>query len=169
MPRPRKYRSNAARQAAYRRRKRQAKRQAYLLSKSLWSTPAKLFAELDREFHFTLDVCATSENAKCERFFSPDDDGLAQKWKGVCWMNPPYGRQIDKWVKKALASARSGAATVVCLSPATTGTLWFHKYVLGHSVIRFLKGRFKFGDSSNSAPFDNMIVVFHRTTRRLIG
>ena len=73
-----------------------------------WETPKDFFQKLDDEFHFDLDVCATPKNAKCKRFFTKEQDGLKQEWKGTCWMNPPYGRQISLWVKKALDSARGG-------------------------------------------------------------
>ena len=73
-----------------------------------WATPDDFFQKLDDEFHFDLDVCATPENAKCKRYFTKEQDGLKQEWKGTCWMNPPYGRQISLWVKKALDSARGG-------------------------------------------------------------
>jgi len=122
----------------------------------LWSTPQSLFDELDKEFHFTLDVCATDENAKCERYFTKEDDGLSQEWKGVCWMNPPYGREIGKWIKKAYESR----ATVVCLIPARTDTAWWHDYVMKAKEIRYIRGRLKFGGSKNSAPFPSAIVVF---------
>ncbi len=74
----------------------------------LWATPQELFDRLDREFRFDLDVCATPENAKCERYFTPEQDGLVQEWRGVCWMNPPYGRMIGRWVEKAYRASRGG-------------------------------------------------------------
>ena len=82
-----------------------------------WETPPDFFDELNFEFRFELDVCATRETAKCRKFFTPEDDGLTQDWTGVCWMNPPYGREIKKWMRKARESAQAGA-TVVCLVPA---------------------------------------------------
>lgn len=124
-----------------------------------WETPQSLFAELDREFHFTVDVCASEENAKCKTFFSKVQDGLQQKWSGVCWCNPPYGRQIAKWVEKASEAASHGN-TVVMLIPARTDTKWFHEYVYGKTEIRFLRGRVKFGGSVHNAPFPSMIVIF---------
>lgn len=105
-----------------------------------WGTPQWLFDELDAEFHFDLDVCAIPENAKCERYYTPEQDGLAQEWTGACWCNPPYGRQIGKWVKK---SSECGA-TVVMLVPARTDTKWFHDYIYGKSEVRFLRGRLHF-------------------------
>ena len=123
-----------------------------------WETPQKLFDELDAIYHFTLDVCATLSNAKCPHFFSPEEDGLRQPWRGVCWMNPPYGRGIGKWIQKAYEESQWGCM-VVCLLPARTDTAWFWDYCM-KGDIRFLRGRLKFGGSKNSAPFPSMIVVF---------
>lgn len=128
-----------------------------------WETPQAFFDELDEEFHFRLDVCATAENAKCKRFFSPEQDGLMQKWDGVCWMNPPYGTGIRKWVLKAYESTSCTHAVVVGLLPARTDTRWFHEYVYGKAEIRFVKGRLKFGGQKNSAPFPSMVVVWGST------
>lgn len=125
----------------------------------LWATPSDLFARLDAEFGFTVDVCATRDNAKCDRFFTPRVDGLKQDWRGVCWMNPPYGRQIKNWVKKAYLASLEGA-TVVCLLPARTDTYWWHTYVRRAQEIRFIRGRLKFGGSRNSAPFPSAIAMF---------
>lgn len=125
----------------------------------LWETPQELFDELNHEFHFTLDVCALPENAKCSRYYTPEQDGLSQPWEGVCWCNPPYGREIGAWVRKALFSSARGA-TVVMLLPARTDTRWFHEYIWNKAEIRFIKGRLKFGGSKNSAPFPSMLVVF---------
>lgn len=124
-----------------------------------WATPQWLFDRLNAEFAFTLDVCATAENAKCPKFFTKEDDGLKQEWSGRCWMNPPYGREIGKWVQKAFQSASDGA-TVVCLIPARTDTRWFHKYCK-HGEVRLLAGRLKFNDGADSAPFPSALVIFH--------
>lgn len=94
----------------------------------MWETPQYLFDELDKEFHFTLDVCATPENAKCSNYYTKEQDGLAQPWKGVVWCNPPYGRQISQWVRRAWISSACGT-TVVMLIPARTDTRWFHEYI----------------------------------------
>jgi len=123
-----------------------------------WETPQKLFDELNQKYNFELDVCALPENAKCENYFTPEVDGLKQDWTGVCWMNPPYGREIGKWMKKALESSRNGAI-VVCLVPARTDTAWWHDYAM-KGEIEFIRGRLKFGNSKNSAPFPSAIVVF---------
>lgn len=124
----------------------------------MWSTPQDFFDKLNAEFNFTLDACAIPENAKCANFFTPADDGLRQEWKGVVWCNPPYGVEIGKWVRKAHESK----ATVVMLLPARTDTKWFHEYIYGKAEIRFIKGRLKFGNEKNSAPFPSMVVVMHK-------
>ena len=129
-------------------------------SKSVvWETPQDLFDKLNAEFHFDLDVCALPENAKCEKYYTPEDDGLSQPWNGICWCNPPYGRTIGKWVQKAYETF-AGGGTVVMLLPARTDTKWFHEYIYNKAEIRFIKGRLKFGNSKNVAPFPSMIVVF---------
>lgn len=124
----------------------------------MWETPNDFFANLNNEFHFEIDVCALPENAKCDKFFTPEMDGLKQEWKGICWMNPPYGRDIIKWMKKAYDSF-IGGATVVCLVPARTDTKWWHEYAMKGEV-RFLRGRLKFGGHKNSAPFPSAIIIF---------
>lgn len=128
----------------------------------LWETPQEFFDELNYEFHFDLDVCALPENAKCSRYYSPEQNGLSQPWDGVCWCNPPYGQEIGKWVQKGFLASVSGKATVVMLLPARTDTKWFHEYIYGKAEVRFIKGRLKFGGSKNSAPFPSMVVVFRR-------
>lgn len=76
-------------------------------------------------------------------------------------MNPPYGREIGKWVEKALEESRKEAECVVCLLPARTDTKWFHDFCLPFAKsITFLKGRLKFGEATNSAPFPSMVVIF---------
>ena len=122
----------------------------------LWETPQDLFNKYDAIYHFETDVCALPKNAKCKRFFTPEMDGLKQEWTGVCWCNPPYGRQIGSWVEKAVKSF----ATVVMLLPARTDTKWFHDWCLPYGKIEFLRGRLKFGGCENSAPFPSMVVVF---------
>lgn len=122
-----------------------------------WATPTELFATLHAEFHFTLDVCASPENATCPRYFTVEQDGLAQDWRGhVCWMNPPYGRTIGAWVAKAATCG----ARVVALLPARTDTAWWHDYVWDteHNrprpgvQVRLLRGRLKFGGAKSGAP-----------------
>ena len=123
-----------------------------------WETPQLFFDALNAEYHFDVDVCATENNAKCERYYSKEQDGLSQQWKGVCWMNPPYGREIGKWMRKAYESSLYGA-TVVCLVPARTDTAWWHDYAMKGEV-EFVRGRLKFGGSKANAPFPSAIVTF---------
>lgn len=123
-----------------------------------WETPMALFTELDNQYHFTLDVCATPENAKCSDYYTIVQDGLTQPWYGRCWMNPPYGRKIGAWLKKAYEAGLEGTL-VVCLVPARTDTAWWHDYCM-RGKITFIRGRLKFGGSKNAAPFPSAIVVF---------
>ena len=127
----------------------------------MWSTPIDFFDDYNAVYHFDVDVCATAENALCAKFYSPEDDGLSKEWYGTCWMNPPYGREIGKWMKKAYESSLHGA-TVVCLVPARTDTAWWHEYAM-KGEIEFIRGRLKFGSSKNSAPFPSAVVVFQRS------
>jgi phage N-6-adenine-methyltransferase len=124
----------------------------------LWATPQDFFDKLNARFGFELDVCATADNAKCVRFYAAADDGLSQPWNGTCWMNPPYGRAIGKWMRKAYESSLSGA-TVVCLVPARTDTAWWHDYAM-RGEIEFVRGRLKFGGAKYNAPFPCAVVVF---------
>lgn len=124
----------------------------------LWETPQTFFDELNQEFGFTLDACAVPDNAKCERYYTPEQDGLSQPWDGVVWCNPPYGREVGKWVRRGLIASENGAI-VVMLLPARTDAKWFHDYIYGKAEIRFVRGRLKFG-GGNSAPFPSMVVVF---------
>lgn len=123
-----------------------------------WSTPRELFAELDAVFDFTLDPCASDGNATCARYFTKADDGLKQSWDGErVFMNPPYGRDIGKWMQKA-ASAK---ALVVCLVPARTDTRWWQDYVVDEKAfVHFVRGRLRFGNAKASAPFPSAIVVY---------
>ncbi len=135
------------------------KRDVWATSKTdLWATPQDFFDRLNDEFSFQVDVCATAENAKCARFFTIADDGLSQTWAGSCWMNPPYGRTIAAWMRKAYESSLDGA-TVVCLVPARTDTAWWHDYAM-RGTIRFIRGRLKFGGHANNAPFPSAVVIF---------
>lgn len=134
-----------------------------------WETPQWLFDQLHAEFNFTVDVCASLENAKCERYFTREQNGLAQDWTGErCWMNPPYGREIGAWIRKAAEETEQGAAAptlVVALVPARTDTAWWHDHVLGREV-RFLRGRLRFGAVGRTpAPFPSAIVVFATSDR----
>jgi phage N-6-adenine-methyltransferase len=122
-----------------------------------WATPQDFYDVVNAEFGFDLDVCALDTSAKCERYFTPETDGLVHDWTGTVWMNPPYGDVIATWMRKAYESARAGA-TVVCLVPARTDTGWFHDYCFPMEV-RFIKGRLRFGEAEASAPFPSCLVV----------
>ena len=128
----------------------------------LWATPQSFYDKLNDEFRFNLDPCATPENAKCEKYFTKEVNGLTQNWGGYnVFCNPPYGRELSKWVKKAYEESLKPNTTVVMLIPARTDTKYFHEYIYHKAKeIRFLKGRLKFGTSKNSAPFPSMVVIF---------
>jgi phage N-6-adenine-methyltransferase len=139
-----------------------------------WATPDATFAELDREFSFDVDVCATPENAKCEHFYSKTTDALTRDWvedakafgRCVVWMNPPFSR-IAEFIAKAADESRKGA-TVVALIPARPDTRYWAAHIWDHAnhrphpgvEVRFIKGRLKFGGSKNSAPFPSAVVIF---------
>jgi site-specific DNA-methyltransferase (adenine-specific) len=133
-----------------------------------WATPQDFFDELNKEFRFTLDPCADEFNHKCGKYFTKEQDGLAQDWSGeTVFCNPPYGREIPLWVKKCYDEVHSGGCPVaVMLIPARTDTRWFHEYIYSIAEIRFIKGRLKFGESSNSAPFTSMLVIFRRENEK---
>ena len=135
---------------------------------SEWPTPDWVFTSLNKEFGFTLDPCATEENAKCAIYFTRKDDGLSKSWgTETVFMNPPYGRCIPDWVRKAFFSAKAGA-TVVCLIPSRTDTRWWHDYVM-KGEIRFLRGRLHFGNADSAAPFPSAVVVFRSAAFRLLS
>ena len=130
-----------------------------------WETPQDLFDELDKEFGFTLDPCADENNHKCDRYYTKDQDGLTQCWKGErVFCNPPYGREIGSWVRRCYLHSKEEHGIAVMLIPSRTDTKWFHEYIYNKDnvEVRFLKGRLKFGGSKNSAPFPSMIVVFKK-------
>jgi len=122
-----------------------------------WETPDELFVPLNNEFNFTLDVCATKENTKCNNYYTKEDDGLSQEWEGTCWMNPPFGEQ-KKWVIKAYEESLKGV-TIVCLLPARTNTNWWHDYCMKGEII-FIKGRPKFKGAKYGLPQPLAIVIF---------
>lgn len=150
--------------------------QALYSSKNMcWCTPQDLYDQLDDEFHFVLDAAATSKSAKCNMYYTPEDDGLSQTWNrgGSVFCNPPYGRNIKDWVSKAYyESIRNPEITIVLLIPARTDTQYFHEWIYGKANIRFIRGRLKFTDEDGnpavdttgrpcSAPFPSMIVIYN--------
>lgn len=125
-----------------------------------WETPQKIFDELNDEFDFNLDPCATDENHKTPNYFTKENSGLSHYWGGCrVFCNPPYS-QISAWVEKAYEEGHKPNTIVVLLIPARTDTRYFHDYILHRSEIRYIKGRLKFGNQKNSAPFPSMIVIF---------
>lgn len=127
-----------------------------------WATPIAFFDALDKEFHFDLDPCATDENHKCPRYFTREQNGLAQDWGGArVFCNPPYGRHIGEWVKKCAEESRKPDTLCVMLIPARTDTAYFHDYIYNKArEIRFIRGRLHFNESKAGAPFPSMVVVF---------
>jgi phage N-6-adenine-methyltransferase len=131
-----------------------------------WETPPALFAKINAEYQFTVDVCASAENAKCARYYDRALDGLKQDWAGErAWMNPPYGRGIGKWMQKALNESRRGAV-VMCLVPARTDTRWWHDYAM-RGQVTFLRGRVRFVGARNGAPFPSALVLFKPENTRI--
>lgn len=127
-----------------------------------WSTPQDFFDKLNEEFHFTLDACADEFNHKCTKYYTKEQDGLLQDWQGeTVFCNHPYGnKETGIWTKKCYEESLKPGTTVVMLTPARTDRISFHKYIYGKAEIRFIKGRLKFGDGKNPAPFPSMVVIF---------
>ena len=129
-----------------------------------WSTPQSFYDKLNKTYTFTLDPCASAKTAKCTSYFTEEDDGLEKDWSGhSVFMNPPYGKGIGEWLRKAREEGQKDNTSVVCLIPSRTDTKYFHDYCMRSDLLYFVKGRLKFGDSKNSAPFPSMIVVFNGT------
>lgn len=125
-----------------------------------WETPDDFFAKLDAEFHFTLDACATAQNAKVPNYITKEMDALRVPWPGTVWCNPPYGRNIGRWFAKAREEARKGSR-VVMLAHARTDTRWWHEHVQGVAdEVRFVKGRLHFIGGKYSATFPSAIVIY---------
>jgi phage N-6-adenine-methyltransferase len=127
-----------------------------------WETPKTFYDSINREFHFDLDVCATKETAKCERYYTVADDGLSKEWIGVCWMNPPYDKSIGLWMKKAWESSQAGSLVVCLIQGRSTDTIWWHEYVMRANEIRYIKDRLHFGKNGNysRANISNILVIF---------
>lgn len=147
-----------------------------------WATPVNVFQSIEKQlgYKFVLDVCATEENAKCKKHYTKEIDGLLQSWQKdaqtqqdyksdyAIWMNPPYGKEIGKWMKKALNEAQGGTYPVVCLVHARTDTKWWHDYAMQADKIYLVKGRIKFG-GKDAAPFPSCIVVFKNTFEKILN
>ena len=125
-----------------------------------WETPQTLFNQLNEEFNFTLDVCALPETAKCEKYYTPLENGLIQDWSNeVCWMNPPYGKFQKEWIYKAHEESLKGT-TVVCLIPARPDTKIWHEVIFPNAEVRFIKGRITFVGAKSPAVFPSALVIF---------
>jgi phage N-6-adenine-methyltransferase len=135
-----------------------------------WETPQDFFDKLNWRFGpFDLDPCANPNNTKCANFFTEAEDSLAKSWAGfTSFVNPPYGRGLDKWIKKAYEESRKENTKVVMLLPARTDTKYWHQYIMRAEEIYFIKGRLKFGDSENSAPFPSAVIVFDGSDQQQI-
>ena len=130
-----------------------------------WDTPQDFFDKLNEQFDFTLDPCATEANAKCDKYFTEEEDGLTQDWaRQTVFVNPPYGRGIGEWLKKAYKESRKHNTVVVLLIPSRTDTKWWHDYVMKAQEVHLVRGRLKFGSAENAAPFPSAVVVFHSDT-----
>jgi site-specific DNA-methyltransferase (adenine-specific) len=137
-----------------------------------WATPQDFFEKLDWRFGpFDLDPCASTHNTKCSNFFTEMEDGLVKDWAGhTVYVNPPYGRGLDKWIQKAYNEGKKENTRVVVLIPARTDTRYWHDYVMKASEVHFIKGRLKFGDATNCAPFPSAVIVFdNNSTQQIFG
>lgn len=134
-----------------------------------WETPQELFDKLNNVFNFKIDVCALPETAKCDEYFTPEVDGLKQDWVDICWCNPPYGRMQKDWIKKARDESLKNDATIVMLIPAKPDTKIWHDVIFkDSSAVCFIKGRLRFGNAKENAPFPSAIVVFGNVTSKQI-
>ena len=133
-----------------------------------WATPQALFDAVNEEFRFTLDAAASPDNAKCQAYICQDQDALAVSWaelsSGPVWLNPPYGRQIGKWIEKAYRESQAGLC-VVCLVFARTDVKWWHQWAMKAAEIRLIPGRITFGGADNSAPAPSCLLVFDESRR----
>jgi site-specific DNA-methyltransferase (adenine-specific) len=122
-----------------------------------WSTPQDFFDKLNEKYHFTLDVAASEENHKCDRYYTKEENGLAQPWEGVIWCNPPYGKDELNWVIKAISCKNK----VVMLLPVKTSTDCWHDFIVPFGKVTFIRDKLKFGGYSHKAMFDSMLVEFN--------
>lgn len=144
-----------------------AKQALFTSNSNEWETPLSLFDELNKQFNFTLDPASTSENALCDNFYTKEDNGLVQSWENeTVYCNPPYGREITEWAKKACKESKKGT-NIVMLIPARTDTIYWHEYVFNKANIYFFKGRLKFSGSKTSAPFPSAIACYNCKLKRL--
>ena len=118
-----------------------------------WKTPKAFYQALDAEFAFDFDPCPPN----------PGFDGLSVEWGKSNFVNPPYN-QMARWVEKAYQEHQAGK-TVVMLIPSRTDTRWWHDFIMRANEIRFIKGRLKFDDQKNNAPFPSAVIVFKKDSQ----
>ena len=134
-----------------------------------WETPQAIYDLLDKEFHFQLDPCATDENAKCDSYYTEEEDGLKQDWYkyGSVFINPPYGKKTKDWVEKAYKESQKGC-TVVMLIFIRSDTKWWHEWVIDKvDEIRMIQGRLTFGGAKNSSPWPSILLVYRPDSHRM--
>nr|WP_315972144.1 DNA N-6-adenine-methyltransferase [Lactiplantibacillus plantarum] len=135
-------------------------------NKEDWETPQDFYDRLNAKYHFEWDLAASDDNAKCSCYFTRDDNSLEQDWEGLSgnlFLNPPYGRELKLWVKKAATTGLKDKQNLVMLIPSRTDTSYWHDYIFNHAEIKFLRGRLKFevdGISGDSAPFPSAVVIY---------
>lgn len=135
-------------------------------NKEDWETPQDFYDRLNAKYHFEWDLAASDDNAKCSCYFTRDDNSLEQDWEGLSgnlFLNPPYGRELKLWVKKAATTGLKDKQNLVMLIPSRTDTSYWHDYIFNHAEIKFLRGRLKFevdGVSGDSAPFPSALVIY---------
>lgn len=135
-------------------------------NKEDWETPQDFYDRLNAKYHFEWDLAASDDNAKCDNYFTRDDNSLEQDWEGLSgnlFLNPPYGRELKLWVKKAATTGLKDKQNLVMLIPSRTDTSYWHDYIFNHAEIKFLRGRLKFqvdGVSGDSAPFPSAVVIY---------
>lgn len=127
-----------------------------------WETPKSLIDDLSTVFDWDLDVCASNSNV-CSNFLY--ENSLDEVWEGLCWMNPPYGREIGLWIEKA----RTSNCNIVCLVPSRTDTIWWHNNAPYASLIVFIKGRLRFEGAASCAPFPSAFLVFGKLSEEQIS
>jgi phage N-6-adenine-methyltransferase len=129
--------------------------------KTDWKTPVMLFAALDSEFHFSVDVCASPWNAQCEKYFTIENNGLSQEWNGVCWCNPPFDESQKLWVRKAWEEAQRGCTVAVIIPGNYHDSEWWHKYALRASEIRYMRGRARFlNEEGKETSMRTILLIF---------
>ena len=127
-----------------------------------WATPKAFFDKLDTKYHFTLDPCASDTNTKCQKYYTKADDGRTKHWTGeVCWVNPPYGKELKSWVLKCFLESLKGTKIALLLPATCISTSYFHDFVLGTARLEFVRGRLHFNDGETGAPFPSIVAYYN--------